>query len=198
MLSLNFLIFLSIIKPTGVEFQVYAYYSAHLFWFGFGFFVPALHPPAFLQHPKLIMPMWVVMTLMKSISFRLVIALPSPGRNPVVFGAWLWVVAAHPRCGVQVPCGPARASGQEVLAQGGLQARGLPALLKLTLQESPARRRAGNWESPISGWRLGSLACLCCPCVPAVATGTAPVGSSASCSDSLPTGDPQISQPHGC
>lgn len=86
MLSLNFLIFLSIIKPTGVEFQVYAYYSAHLFWFGFGFFVPALHPPAFLQHPKLIMPMWVVMTLMKSISFRLVIALPSPGRNPVVFG----------------------------------------------------------------------------------------------------------------
>lgn len=73
--------FLSPIKPTGVEFQVCAYYSASLFWFGFGFFVPALHPPAFLQHTKLIVPMWAIMLLMKSVSFLLVIALPSPGRN---------------------------------------------------------------------------------------------------------------------
>lgn len=78
---LIFKYFLSPIKPTGVEFQVCAYYSASLFWFGFGFFVPALHPPAFLQHTKLIVPMWAVMLLMKSVSFLLVIALPSPGRN---------------------------------------------------------------------------------------------------------------------
>lgn len=98
-------------KPIGVEFQVCAYYSTSLLWFGYGFFVPALHPPAFLQHPKLIMPVWAVMMLMKSISFLLVIALSSPGRNPAVFlVALLWGRGGG--CSPQVwdpgPCGPSQ------------------------------------------------------------------------------------------
>lgn len=127
----------------------------------------------------------------------LVIALPSPGRNLVMFlMARLWGRGGgfSPSVGLG-PLWPSPGpAGMWCWPRDGLQAGGLPALLKVLLQEFPARRRAGNWGSLISGQREAGQSgfSVCCPCVPAVAIGTARVGSSASCSDPHIQGSPNF------
>lgn len=124
------------------------------------------------------------MTLLKSISFTLVIALPSPGRSLLMFlMAWL--------SGRGGGCHPTVWDlGVRCWHRDGLQAGVLPALLQVLLQESPARRRAGNWGSQGRGWAVWLLWLL--PCVPVVAIGAARGGSSASHSDPCTQGSPHF------
>lgn len=110
-----------------MEFQVCAYYSVSLFFFGFGFFVSAVHLPAFLKHLKLNMPVWAIIMLMESTSFLLVIALRSPGRSTVVFlMAWLLVAATPTAWDPGPPWPSAGPGGMRCWHRDGLQAEACP------------------------------------------------------------------------